>query len=128
MHQCRRTDARLPMDRPRACPLERSDAGMKARTLRRSTAERVVGAAVEAAAAGDAQRRAGRVQRTGGAGCCEPHRHTLAALIAVQPDRTLAELKDALGTPASLATIWRAVSGPSRDRQKKRSGPPNTIA
>ena len=40
----------------------------------------------------------------------EPHLHTLAALIAEQPDRTLAELKDALGTPASLATIWRAVA------------------
>jgi hypothetical protein len=39
----------------------------------------------------------------------EPHLHTLAALIAEQPDRTLAELKDALGTPASIATIWRAV-------------------
>ena len=25
----------------------------------------------------------------------EPHLHTLAALIAAQPDRTLAELKDA---------------------------------
>ena len=31
-------------------------------------------------------------------------------LSAEQPDRTLAELKDALGTPASLATIWRAVA------------------
>ncbi len=39
----------------------------------------------------------------------EPHLHTLAALIAEQPDRTLVELKDALATPASLATIWRAV-------------------
>lgn len=51
-----------------------------------------------------------RVQRHGRRRMLEPHLHTLAALIAAQPDRTLAELKDALGTPASLATIWRAVA------------------
>lgn len=34
----------------------------------------------------------------------------LAALIREQPDRTLAELKDALHTAASLPTIWRAVT------------------
>ena len=39
----------------------------------------------------------------------EPNLHTLVALIAEQPDRTLVELKDGLGTPASLATTWRAV-------------------
>ncbi len=33
----------------------------------------------------------------------------LAALIREQPDRTLADLQVALGTSASLATIWRAV-------------------
>ncbi len=42
----------------------------------------------------------------------EPHLHTSAALIAEQPDLTLAELKDGLGTPASLAMIWRAVKAP----------------
>ena len=31
------------------------------------------------------------------------------ALIAAHPDRTLAELKDALATPASVPTVWRAV-------------------
>jgi transposase len=51
-----------------------------------------------------------RLQRYGRRPMLEPHLHTLAALIAEQPDRTLAELKDALGTPASLATIWRAVN------------------
>ena len=51
----------------------------------------------------------------------EPHLHTLAALIAEQPDRTLAELKDALGTPASLATIWRAVA--ALDVTVKKNGP-----
>ena len=50
-----------------------------------------------------------RAQRYGRRPMLEPHVHTLAALMAEQPDRTLAELKDALATPASLATIWRAV-------------------
>ena len=39
-----------------------------------------------------------------------PHLATLAALIHEQPDRTLADLQAALPTPASLATIWRAVT------------------
>ena len=43
----------------------------------------------------------------------EPHLHTLAALIAEQPDRTLAELKDALGTSSA------SLRGSGRDRQKK---------
>ena len=42
-------------------------------------------------------------------------------LIAEQPDRTLAELKDTLGTPASLATIWRAVA--ALDVTVKKNGP-----
>ena len=33
----------------------------------------------------------------------------LERVIAEQPDRTLAELQQALGTSASLATIWRAI-------------------
>src|SRR2546428_5359059 len=39
----------------------------------------------------------------------ETHVHTLAALIAEQPDRTLLELQEALGVPVSLPTICRAV-------------------
>ena len=35
----------------------------------------------------------------------------LEALITEQSDRTLAELQQALGTSASLATIWRAIEG-----------------
>ena len=46
--------------------------------------------------------------------------HTLAALIREQPDRTLADLQVALGTSASLATIWRAV------KQLGRPHPPST--
>jgi transposase len=33
----------------------------------------------------------------------------LKMLVIAQPDRTLAELRDALPTTASLATIWRAL-------------------
>ena len=35
----------------------------------------------------------------------------LAALITEQPDRTLAELRQALGTSVCLATLWRAIEG-----------------
>ena len=42
-----------------------------------------------------------RVQRHGRRCMLEPHLHTLADLITAHPDRTLAELKDALATPAS---------------------------
>ena len=53
--------------------------------------------------------------------------HTLAALIREQPDRTLADLQVALGTSASLATIWRAVKQLGFT-VKKRYARPNTIA
>ncbi len=52
----------------------------------------------------------------------EPHLHTLAALIAAHPDRTLAELKDALATPASVPTVWRAVR--ALGLTVKKNGPP----
>ena len=55
-------------------------------------------------------------------GMLEPHLHTLAALIAAQPDRTLAELKDALATPASVPTVWRAVR--ALGLTVKKNGPP----
>jgi len=35
----------------------------------------------------------------------------VAALIAAQPDRTLVELRDALGTTASVSTLWRFIGG-----------------
>ena len=63
-----------------------------------------------------------RVQRQGRRGMLEPHLHTLAALIAAQPDRTLAELKDALATPASVPTVWRAVR--ALGLTVKKNGPP----
>ncbi len=49
-------------------------------------------------------------------------RHTLAALIAAQPDRMLAELQDALATPASVPTVWRAVH--ALGLTVKKPGPP----
>ena len=108
-----RTDAGGPMRaysmdlRERA--LLDSDAGMKAADV--AAKYRVSGSWVRLLK----QRRrdtgevAPRVQRQGRRGMLEPHLHTLAALIAAHPDRTRAELKDALATPASVPTVWRAV-------------------
>ena len=115
-----RTDAGGPMRaysmdlRERA--LLDSDAGMKAADV--AAKYRVSGSWVRLLK----QRRretgevAPRVQRHGRRCMLEPHLHTLAALIAAHPDRTLAELKDALATPASVPTVWRAVRGPRPDR------------
>ena len=67
-----------------------------------------------------------RVQRHGRRCMLEPYLHTLADLIAAHQDRTLAELKDALATPASVPTVWRAVRALGLT-VKKRSARPNTI-
>ena len=89
--------------------LRDSDAGMKAADV--ATKYQVSGSWVRLLK----QRRretgevAPRPQRYGPRPKLEPHLHRLATLIEAQPDRTLLELKDALGTDASLATIWRAV-------------------
>ena len=93
-----------------------SDAGMKAADV--AAKYRVSGSWVRLLK----QRRretgevAPRVQRHGRRGLLEPHLHTLAALIAAHPDRTLAELTDALATPASVPTVWRALGLTSRPR------------
>ena len=85
-----------------------SDAGMKAADV--AVKYRVSGSWVRLLK----QRRretgevAPRVQRHGRRRMLEPHLHTLAALIAEQPDRTLAELKDALGTPPRRPGIRHA--------------------
>ena len=63
-----------------------------------------------------------RVQRHGRRCMLEPHLHTVAALITAHPDRTLAELKDALATPASVPTVWRAVR--ALGLTVKKTGPP----
>ena len=99
-----------------------SDAGMKAADV--AAKYRVSGSWVRLLK----QRRrdtgevAPRVQRQGRRGMLEPHLHTLAALIAAQPDRTLAELKDALATHASVPTVWRAVR--ALGLTVKKNGPP----
>ena len=103
-----------------------SDAGMKAADV--AAKYRVSGSWVRLLK----QRRretgevAPRVQRQGRRGMLEPHLHTLAALIAAHPDRTLAELQDALATPASVPTVWRAVRALGLT-VKKQSARPNTI-
>ena len=108
-----RTDAGGPMRADSMDLRERalldSDAGMKAAEV--AAKYRVSGSWVRLLK----QRRretgevAPRVQRQGRRGMLEPHLHTVAALIAAHPDRTLAERKDALATPASVSTVWRAV-------------------
>ena len=108
-----RTDAGGPMRASSMDLRERalldSDAGMKAADV--AAKYRVSGSWVRLLK----QRRrdtgevAPRVERQGRRGMLEPHLHTLAALMAAHPDRTLAELKDALATPASVPTVWRAV-------------------
>ena len=121
-----RTDAGGPMRaysmdlRERA--LLDSDAGMKAADV--AAKYRVSGSWVRLLK----QRRrdtgevAPRVQRQGRRGMREPHLHTVAALLAAHPDRTLAELKDALATPASVPTVWRAVR--ALGLTVKKNGPP----
>jgi transposase len=47
-----------------------------------------------------------------------PHLAQLEELIQAQPDRTLAELRAALGTSACLATIWRTVKQQGFTRKK----------
>ena len=61
-------------------------------------------------------------QRRRGDARVQPHLHTVADLIAAHPDRTLAELKDALATPASVPTVWRAVR--ALGLTVKKNGPP----
>ena len=121
-----RTDAGGPMRaysmdlRERA--LLDSDAGMKAADV--AAKYRVSGSWVRLLK----QRRrdtgevAPRVQRQGRRGMLEPHLHTLAALMAAHPDRTRAELQDALATPASVPTVWRAVR--ALGLTVKKNGPP----
>lgn len=69
-----------------------------------------------------------RAQRYGPHPMLAPHLSTLAALIQARPDRTLLELKDALGTPASVPTIWRAVTALGftikKNGPRVRTGPP----
>ena len=79
-----------------------------------------------------------RPQRYGPRRKLASHVHTLQALIDEQPDRTLAELQEALGLSVSLATIWRAVKAlritvkkngtPQRTRARGRRPGPHRLA
>lgn len=79
-----------------------------------------------------------RPQRYGPRRKLAAHVHTLQALVDAQPDRTLAELQEALGLSVSLATIWRAVKAlgitvnkngaPQRTRARGRRHGPYELA
>ena len=102
-----------------------SDAGMKAAEV--AAKYRVSGSWVRLLK----QRRrdtgevAPRVQRQGRRGMLEPHLHTVADLIAAHPDRTLAELKDALATPASRLCSQATSSLPTTSGPTRSPGPPS---
>ena len=49
----------------------------------------------------------------------------LRALIAAKPDMTLAELAEALGTKASVPTVWRATQAMNLPLKKRPSTPPS---
>ena len=52
----------------------------------------------------------------------------LRALVAAQPDQTLAELRDALRSSASLSSLWRALDRleltVKKNRTRRRTAPP----
>jgi transposase len=52
----------------------------------------------------------------------------LVVLVTAKPDATLAELREALPTPAALSTIWRRPRALGPDLQKKAYTPPNNAA
>lgn len=56
------------------------------------------------------------------------HRERLRALNAARPDATLVELRDALGVPVSIWTIWRALRDLKLSFKKKRCTPASKTA
>jgi transposase len=53
------------------------------------------------------------------------HRDRLRALVAEQPDATLAELRDRLAAPVGIMTVWRALRALRLPLKKRRSGRPS---
>lgn len=53
------------------------------------------------------------------------HYERLRTLTAERPDATLVELRDALGVPVSIWTIWRALRDLKLSFKKKRCMPPS---
>lgn len=86
------------------------DAGMKAEEVAakyrvsRAWVHRLLQRRRETGEVGPRQQTKFRARRLG-----EEHEDRLRNLVTAQPDRTLAELRDAIPTSASLATIWRAL-------------------
>ena len=50
-----------------------------------------------------------------------PEEERLVALITARPDATLAELREALPTPAGLSTLWRVIGRLGLTVKKKRT-------
>ena len=56
-----------------------------------------------------------------------PHAEAIRAAIAATPDATLAELRQRLALPFSVATLHRAIAASGLTVKKKSSGPPSAI-
>ena len=54
-----------------------------------------------------------------------PHAEAIRAAIAATPDATLAELRQRLALPFSIATLHRAIAAAGLTVKKKSSGPPS---
>ena len=54
-----------------------------------------------------------------------PHAEAIRAAIAETPDATLAELRQRLALPFSVATLHRAIAASGLTEKKKSSGPPS---
>ena len=54
-----------------------------------------------------------------------PHAEAIRAAIAATPDATLAELRQRLALPFSIATLHRAIAAAGLTFKKKSSGPPS---
>jgi transposase len=63
--------------------------------------------------------------RRGGGRKPKIDRPRLAALVAADPDATLAELRERLGIPCALSAVWKALAALKLTFKKKRCGRPN---
>ena len=57
-----------------------------------------------------------------------PHAAAIRGAIAATPDATLAELRQRLALPFSIATLHRAIAAAGLTVKEKSSAPPNVIA
>jgi transposase len=66
-----------------------------------------------------------RSQRRGRVPLWRTHGEPIRQAVAGQPDATLAELRQRLGLPVALSTLWAAVAALGLRLKKKSSGPPS---